>query len=54
MNQESERSRQDLYMRIGAMKDSKTKPKESTHLAYTYTGVSFLPSYILGDIRFAE
>jgi hypothetical protein len=35
MNQESERLRQNLYMRIGAMKDLKTKDEESIYLAYT-------------------
>ena len=35
MNQESETYRQDLYMRIGVMKFSKTKVEESTCLAYT-------------------
>jgi hypothetical protein len=35
--QENESNRQDLYMRIGVMKDSKTKAEESTRL--TYTGV---------------
>ncbi len=29
MNQENESLRQDLYMRIGTMKDSKTKDEES-------------------------
>jgi hypothetical protein len=33
MNQESESY--DLYMRIGAMKDSSTKTEESTRLGYT-------------------
>ena len=35
MNQESESYRQDLYMRIGVMKDSKTKVEDSTRLTYT-------------------
>jgi hypothetical protein len=35
MNQESESYRQDLYVRIGVMKDSKTKAEESTRLTYT-------------------
>jgi hypothetical protein len=35
MNQESESERQDLYMRIGVMKDSKSKTEESTRLEYT-------------------
>ena len=35
MNQESESERQDLYMRIGGMKDSKTKEEESTLLTHT-------------------
>jgi hypothetical protein len=34
MNQEIESYRQDLYMRIGTMKDSKTKTEESTRLTY--------------------
>jgi len=34
-NQEREIYRRNLYMRIGVMKDSKTKPEESTHLTYT-------------------
>ena len=35
MNQENESQRQDLHMGIGSMKDSKTKPEESTPLTYT-------------------
>ncbi len=46
MNQESESYRQDLYMRIGVMKDTKTKPEESTE--------AFLMSYILRDVSFTE
>ncbi len=35
MNQESESYRQNLYMRIGVMKDLKTKAEESIRLGYT-------------------
>ena len=35
MIQESESYRQNLYMRIGVMKDLKTKAEESIRLAYT-------------------
>ncbi len=42
-----------MYMRIGVMKDSKTKVEESTRL--TYTGVvPFLLSYILRYVSFVE
>jgi hypothetical protein len=34
MNKKSESQRQDSYMRIGVMKDSKTKDEESTRLVY--------------------
>ncbi len=32
---QTRKKRQDLYMRIGTMKDSKTKTEESTRLGYT-------------------
>jgi hypothetical protein len=47
-------------MRIGEMKDSKTKPEESTWLLYIYMVshihwvVPFLLSYILRFVSFAE
>ncbi len=52
MNQDSESYRQNLYMRIGVMKDSKTKTEESTSL--THWVVSFLLLYILRDVSFTE
>ncbi len=46
MNQENESQRQDLYMRIGVMKDSKTKAEESTRLTYTGLRHSFCHTYL--------
>ena len=40
MNRESESSRQDLYMSIGAMKDSKTKAEESTPRVVYYESLN--------------